>query len=152
MTGDPGFAWVEKELFPSEPGSILTGIDPRLQHVGKWILSVGDAAAVADVDGDGLQDLFLTRPMKRPQGRCTLFRNTGNPGFERIEIPALDEVRDDPASHGLPSCAVLELSRGAERWSHNFFRSSRPAALAQGTQLTRRRRNFTGPVAGGRSR
>jgi hypothetical protein len=107
VTEDPGFAWVEKELFPSELGSVLTDIDPRLQHVGKWILSVGDAASVADVDGDGLQDLFLTRPMKRPQDRCTLFRNTGNLSFERIEIPALDEVRKDPASHGLPSCAVF---------------------------------------------
>ena len=107
VTEDPGFTWVEKELFPSQQGSVLTDIDPRLQHVGKWILSIGDAAAVADVDGDGLQDLFLTRPMKHPLDRCTLFQNTGGLTFERVEIPALEKIRNDPASYGLPSCAVF---------------------------------------------
>ncbi|MCW1922296.1 FG-GAP-like repeat-containing protein [Luteolibacter arcticus] len=107
ITEDPGFAWVERDLFPSEQGTVLTDIDPRLQHVGKWILSVGDAAAVADVDGDGLQDLFLTRPMKRAQDRCTLYRNTGGLTFERVVIPALDPIRNDPAEYGLPSSAVF---------------------------------------------
>lgn len=107
VTENPGFAWVEKDLFPSRQGTVLTDIDPRLQHVGKWILSVGDAAAVADFDGDGLQDLFLTRPMKRPLDRCTLYRNTGSLTFARMEIPALEKIRDDPASFGLPSCAVF---------------------------------------------
>jgi hypothetical protein len=107
VTENPGFSWVEKSLFPSEQGTILTDIDPRLQHIGKWILSIGDAAAVADVDGDGLQDLFLTRPMKRAQERCTLFRNTGGLTFERVEIPALEKIRNDPATYGLPSCAVF---------------------------------------------
>jgi enediyne biosynthesis protein E4 len=107
VTEDPGFRWVEKDLFPSEQGEILTEIDARLQHVGKWILSVGDSAAVADVDGDGLQDLFLTRPMKRSDDRCTLYRNHGGLKFERVEIPALEAVRKDPAAYGLPSCAVF---------------------------------------------
>ena len=106
VTVDPGFAWREKSLFPSAPGTILTDIDPRLQHVGKWILSIGDAAAVADVDGDGLQDLFLTRPMKRASDRCTLFRNVGGLAFEPVAIPALEKIRNDPATYGLPSCAV----------------------------------------------
>ena len=107
ITTDPGFAWREKNVFPSEQGTVLTDIDPRLQHVGKWMLSVGDAAAVADVDGDGLQDLFLTRPMKRAEDRCTLFRNVGGLGFERFDIPALDEIRSSPETCGLPSCAVF---------------------------------------------
>jgi hypothetical protein len=107
LTESPGFRWVESDVFPSEQGTVLTDIDPRLQHVGKWILSVGDAAAVADVDGDGFQDLFLTRPMKRTKDRCTLFRNTGNLGFERVPLPALDAIRADPAAYGLPSCAVF---------------------------------------------
>ncbi len=107
LTESPGFTWVEREIFPSRQGTILTEIDPRLQHVGKWILSVGDAAAVADVDGDGLQDLFLTRPMKQVEDRCVLFRNTGNLGFERVPLPALDAIRADPAEYGLPSCAVF---------------------------------------------
>ena len=107
VTEDPGFRWVERDLFPSEQGEVLTEIDERLQHVGKWILSVGDAAAVADVDGDGMQDLFLTRPMKRWEDRCTLYRNRGGLKFERVEIPALEAVRKDPAAYGLPSCAVF---------------------------------------------
>ncbi len=107
ITVDPGFAWREMEIFPSAQGTVLTDIDPRLQHVGKWILSVGDAAAVADVDGDGLQDLFLTRPMKRADDRCTLFRNTGGLKFEPMAIPALEKIRNDPANYGLPSCAVF---------------------------------------------
>lgn len=107
VTEDPGFAWVEKEVFPSQQGTILTDIDSRLQHVGKWILSIGDAAAVADVDGDGLQDVFLTRPMKRVRDRATLFRNTGGLNFERVEVPALEHIRNDPANCGLPSCAVF---------------------------------------------
>ena len=107
VTENPGFAWTEKELFPSQQGTVLTDIDPRLQHVGKWILSIGDAAAVADVDGDGLQDLFLTRPMKQAQDRCTLYRNVGGLSFERVGIPALEAIRNDPATYGLPSCAVF---------------------------------------------
>ena len=107
VSEDPGFAWREKALFPSEQGSVLTDIDPRLQHVGKWILSIGDAAAVADVDGDGLQDLFLTRPMKRAQDRCMLFRNLGGLAFAPVEIPELEKIRNDPATYGLPSCAVF---------------------------------------------
>lgn len=107
VTEDPGFAFVEHEIFPSQLGTTLTDIDPRLQHVGKWILSVGDAAAVADVDNDGLQDLFLTQPMKRAEDRCALFRNTGNLVFERIPLPELDAIRADPAKYGLPSCAVF---------------------------------------------
>jgi enediyne biosynthesis protein E4 len=107
VTENPGFAWVEKDLFPSQQGTVLTDIDPRLQHVGKWILSIGDAAAVADVDGDGLQDLFLTRPMKQAQDRCTLFRNTGGLNFEKVDIPVLEKIRKDPATYGLASCAVF---------------------------------------------
>ena len=93
MTESPGFVFVEKEIFPSRQGTVLTDIDPRLQHVGKWILSVGDAAAAVDVDGDGLQDLFLTRPMKRAEDRCTLFRNTGNLVFEEVPLPVMDAMR-----------------------------------------------------------
>lgn len=107
ITADPGFVWVEKDLFPSTQGTVLTDIDPRIQHVGKWVLSVGDAAAVADVDGDGLQDLFLTRPMKQAADRCTLYRNLGGLRFERCELPALEPLRQDPATWGLPSCAVF---------------------------------------------
>lgn len=107
VTEDPGFAWVAREAFPSRPGSVLDEIDPRLRHVGKWVLSVGDAVAVADVDGDGLQDVFLTQPMKHAGDRCVLRLNRGGLSFERVELPALDALRHDPARHGLPSFAAF---------------------------------------------
>ena len=53
--------------------------------------------------------------MKRAQDRCTLFRNTGGLNFERVEIPALENIRNDPATYGLPSCAVFADYRQRRR-------------------------------------
>lgn len=89
------------------PGTVLTEIDPRVQHIAKWLLSVGDAVAVADIDNDGLQDIFLTNPVKRPADRNALYRNLGGFRFERVPLPALDEVSRHPASHGLSAGAVF---------------------------------------------
>jgi hypothetical protein len=36
-----------------------------------------------------------------------MFRNTGGLTFERVEIAALEEIRNDPARHGFPSCAIF---------------------------------------------
>src|SRR5205814_3772330 len=40
----------------TEMGQLLTEVDPRGAHIAKWVMSVGDAVAVADVDNDGLMD------------------------------------------------------------------------------------------------
>ncbi|HZN95994.1 MAG TPA: RnfABCDGE type electron transport complex subunit D, partial [Myxococcales bacterium] len=47
------------------PSDLLERTDPRLHHVAKWILSVGDSVAVGDYDGDGRTDLFLAGPLKQ---------------------------------------------------------------------------------------
>ena len=87
-------------------GDIWERTDPRMQHVAKWLLSVGDAAAVADVDNDGLPDIFLTQPLKSEQDRAQLFLNKGGFRFERFDIPALAPHRSHPEQHGLIAAAT----------------------------------------------
>lgn len=91
----------------SQLGRTLEDVDPRVQHVAKWLLSVGDAIAVGDFDSDGLQDIFLTNPLKRPEERNALYRNLGGFRFERVEIPALREISARPAEHGLVAGALF---------------------------------------------
>ena len=91
----------------SNPGHVLQSVDPRIAHIAKWLLSVGDAVAVADVDNDGLQDIFLTYPLKDGDSRAGLYRNLGNFRFERTDVPALDALFADPKANGLPSGAVF---------------------------------------------
>jgi len=85
---------------------ILEQVDPRMQTVGKWLLSVGDAVAVADANQDGLQDIFLTYPLKDQGDRAALYLNKGNFQFERFPIPALAELAAHPDSEGLASGAL----------------------------------------------
>jgi enediyne biosynthesis protein E4 len=91
----------------SRQGNVLAQVDPRIAHIAKWMLSVGDAVAVADVNNDGLQDIFLTYPLKDAADRAALYRNLGNFKFERIEVAALRDVFDHPEIHGLPSGAMF---------------------------------------------
>ncbi|MES2964075.1 MAG: RnfABCDGE type electron transport complex subunit D, partial [Bdellovibrionota bacterium] len=64
-------------LDASEQGDVYAKLDPRVQHVAKWVLSVGDAVATGDFDGDGYQDLFLTNVLKTPSERAMLYRYAG---------------------------------------------------------------------------
>jgi Na+-translocating ferredoxin:NAD+ oxidoreductase RnfD subunit len=98
---DPALAGIH-----SRPSDLLTRVDPKLQHIGKWILSVGDAVAITDVNNDGLMDMFLTNSMKHPSDRVALYLNKGEFGFERIPLPALDTLTEDPEREGLPSGAL----------------------------------------------
>jgi len=76
----------------SKMSNVLQEVDPRVQHIAKWLLSVGDSIAVGDYDNDGFQDIFLTNTLKRPEDRNALYRNLGNYHFERVDIPALREI------------------------------------------------------------
>ena len=91
----------------SQLGNVLNEVDPRVQHIAKWVLSVGDAIAVGDFDNDGLQDIFLTNPLKRPEDRNALYRNLGNFRFERVEVPALREISHHPEKYGLAAGALF---------------------------------------------
>ena len=107
----PPFTFVEVDSraagIKANPGQVLQSVDPRIAHIAKWVLSVGDAVAVADVDNDGLQDVFLTYPLKDADSRAGLYKNLGSFRFERIEIPALTALFADPKANGLPSGAVF---------------------------------------------
>ena len=88
-------------------GDVLAKIDPQISVVGKWLLSVGDAASAADVDNDGLVDLFLTLPLKKDEDRAGLYLNRGGFKFERFEIAALEGVVFEPEKKGLISFALF---------------------------------------------
>lgn len=85
----------------------LVRVDPRVAHIAKWVLSVGDAAAVADFDGDGTLDLFLTNTLKRPEDRGALYRGLGDLRFERVAFPAMASVLARFPETGLPSAAAF---------------------------------------------
>lgn len=91
----------------AEPGNLLEQVDPRIAHAAKWILSVGDASAVADVDLDGLPDIFLTQPLKGAAGRAKLHLNRGGFKFEKFAIPDLDRYVDDPVKYGVAGFAFF---------------------------------------------
>ncbi|CAN5782614.1 hypothetical protein BH11VER1_BH11VER1_39320 [soil metagenome] len=91
----------------SGPDDLLSRVDPRAAHIAKWVMSVGDAVAVGDFDNDGLPDIFLTNPHKRPEDRNALYRNLGSYRFERVPLPALAEIGAHPEQHGIVSGAVF---------------------------------------------
>jgi hypothetical protein len=91
----------ERTGIHTQMGTLLEEVDPRVQHVAKWILSVGDAVAVGDYDGDGKLDLFMTNILKRPEDRNALYRNLGQFRFERVPVPALDVYRSDFRQDGV---------------------------------------------------
>lgn len=88
-------------------GDVFKRVDPRIAHIAKWMLSVGDAVAVADIDNDGLQDVFLTYPLKDARDRGALYRNLGGFRFERVPLPAMQAINAHPEQYGLPSGAMF---------------------------------------------
>lgn len=88
-------------------GDVLTRTDPRIHHLSKWILSVGDAVAVGDFDDDGLQDLFFTFPLKADGERDALYRNLGDFRFERVPLPAVERQSREVERYGVPANALF---------------------------------------------
>ena len=97
---------VEEAGITARPGDLLDRVDSRVQHIGKWILSVGDAVAISDVNGDGYQDFFLTNPLKHEQDRAALYINNGDFQFKRVAMPAFNNLVSDPEKQGVPSGAL----------------------------------------------
>jgi Na+-translocating ferredoxin:NAD+ oxidoreductase RnfD subunit len=107
----PGFKLVEvpesQTGIHSELSHVLETIDPRVQPIAKWLLSVGDAVAVADIDQSGRQSIFLTNPLKRAEDRNALYRNLGGDRFERVPLPALDDISAHPEKYGIIAGALF---------------------------------------------
>jgi Na+-transporting NADH:ubiquinone oxidoreductase subunit NqrB len=82
-------------------------VDPRLQHISKWLLSVGSSVAAADVTRSGRQDLFITSPLAYAADRNQLLVNRGGYRFERVPIPALDAISNDPQMYGMVTGGVF---------------------------------------------
>jgi len=82
-------------------------VDPRLRNVAKWLMSVGSSVAVADVNGDGLPDLFLVNPLARAPDRYQLLLNQGDFHFTRVPVPALERIANDPRTYGFITGAVF---------------------------------------------
>ena len=110
--GDPGFRLVEVPASRNGLGITMDAraydmVDPRLRHIGKWLLSVGASASVADLNGDGRPDVVLTAPLAVPSDRIGVWLNRGGMRFERVDVPALERFRGDPVDVGLASGALL---------------------------------------------
>lgn len=90
--------------FPDLRSDLLEQVDPRLLHVAKWIMSVGDAVAVGDVDGDGRLDVFLTAPLQHDSVRAGVWLNKSDASglrFERLEVPVLSALARDYKNRGV---------------------------------------------------
>jgi len=97
----------EKSGVDSKFGDVFERVDDRVQHIIKWLMSVGDSVAVGDFDNDGLQDLFFTNPLKKDADRNALYKNMGNFEFKRIKINVLAEISKNIEANGLPSNALF---------------------------------------------
>lgn len=98
------------------PGDVLEQVDARIAHVAKWVLSVGDAVAVADVNNDGLQDMFLTYPLKDNASRAALYLNQGDFQFVRQPVPAITAIAESYQTLGIPSGALwLDIDNDSDQ-------------------------------------
>lgn len=109
---DPGFRLQEipdrvSGLTVKMDPSAYALVDPRLRHIGKWLLSVGSSAEIADVDGDGRVDVLLTSPLAVASDRVGLWLSRGGLRFERVIVPAFAQFAGDPKTHGLASGALF---------------------------------------------
>lgn len=72
---------------------------------------MGSGIAVADLDGDGLLDLFFANagPLGGTQPPCEIYRNLGGFRFERVETPLLGVAAGDAQPRDVPARAQPAL-------------------------------------------
>ncbi len=97
---------IEKLGIKVEMGDVLKRVDPRIQHLAKWLISVGDSVSSADVNNDGFQDLFFSFPLKADGYRNALYLNKGDFNFEKIALPS-DSKSREIEENGLGSSGIF---------------------------------------------
>lgn len=132
--------WTLTPIPPTETGldvgvatdDVYRRVDSRVEHVAKWVLSIGDALATGDVDGDGRIDVFATQMLKGDNARNSLWRNVsrgpGDMKFERVAIPALENnsVRFDRSGIVLGASFVdFDNDGDLDLWTMVAFGQSR---------------------------
>ncbi|MCP4914834.1 MAG: hypothetical protein GY909_17075 [Oligoflexia bacterium] len=111
LTAKPNFKFeritAEHSGLIFDKGDIFEQVDPRVQHMGKWILAITDGVALSDVNNDGLLDIFMTNGHKRKDQRNMFFINKGDFKFESLEIKNISEKGQDYKKYGVPSNAMF---------------------------------------------
>ena len=82
-------------------------VDSRILHISKWVMAQGDGVAIADVNQDGLQDMFLSYSLKQKEDRAALYINQGDFKFSRFPLPALDSFIENYHTEGLAAAALF---------------------------------------------
>jgi Na+-translocating ferredoxin:NAD+ oxidoreductase RnfD subunit len=112
-------------------GDTYAELDPRMQHVAKWILSVGSASAAADIDNDGWVDLCFVNPLSAPRDRVALYRNKQGRGFERVRLPAIEARLADAPTYGIPTFPVFaDFDNAGKQDLFISFAFGRPVLLS----------------------
>jgi len=88
-------------------GGVLNLFDPKLQHISRLLIPIGDSVASGDINNDGLIDLLFTAPMKQSTDRNSLYLNKGNFQFEKFQIKVLDPINENIKHYGLPTHALM---------------------------------------------
>ncbi|WP_295903563.1 FG-GAP-like repeat-containing protein [uncultured Bdellovibrio sp.] len=91
----------------SEFGNIFERVDPRIQHIVKWVFSVGDSVAIGDFDNDGKMDVFLTNMLKKDSERAALYHNEGGFRFSRVALPEITTRFTHVEDNGIPTNALF---------------------------------------------
>lgn len=93
---------------PANPGdTTLNAIDPRAKHIAKWLLAAGEGVNVADVNNDGLLDVFFTQTQKRGPDRAQLYIAKAPFEYEQYPLPQLQSFRENEKANGVPAGAMF---------------------------------------------
>ncbi len=88
-------------------GDLIRKLDPRIQHIAKWLIAETEGVAVGDFDNDGRMDLFVAQPLKQEHKRAMLYHNEGGYRFKETPISAIREYALHPENVGIITNAVF---------------------------------------------
>lgn len=88
-------------------GDALGQVDPRARHISKWLLAAGEGVYSADVNNDGLLDVFFTQTQKRGEDRAQLYLAVRPFVYEKFPLPQLQRYREDVKQNGVPAGAMF---------------------------------------------